>query len=73
MTSVFHSTLNTGKARGYKKLLRNLWNRPTTAAAKVYFNAWYRRVIHTKLASIKERARTIKQRLVVIERWGSLQ
>jgi transposase len=63
LAAVFHSTLNTGKAWGYKELLRDLWNQPTAAAATVYFKAWYRRVIHTKLAPMKTLARTIKQRL----------
>jgi transposase len=63
LAAVFHSTLNTGKAWGYKELLRDLWNQPTAALATVYFKAWYRRVIHTRLAPMKTLARTIKQRL----------
>ena len=63
LAAVFHSTLNTGKAWGYKELLRDLWNQPAAAAATVYFKKWYRSVIHTKLAPMKTLARTIKQRL----------
>ena len=63
LAAVFHSTLTTAKAWGYKELLRDLWNQPTAAAATEYFKAWYRRVIHTTLAPMKTLARTIKQRL----------
>jgi transposase len=63
LAAVFHKTLNTGKAWGYKELLRDLWDQPDAATATGYFKAWYRRVIHTKLTPLKKLARTIKQRL----------
>ncbi|TWT81547.1 hypothetical protein CA13_30000 [Planctomycetes bacterium CA13] len=45
------------------ELLRELWHHETVAQAKAYFDAWYRSVIHTKLAPMKKFARTINERL----------
>lgn len=55
--------LETGKAWGYKELLRDLWNQSTAAAATRWFNDWYRSVIHTTLTPLKKVARTIRERL----------
>ena len=60
---VFSLRLETGKAWGYKELLRDLWNHTDAASATAYFKDWYRRVIHTKLKPMKKVARTIKERL----------
>jgi transposase len=60
---VFSLRLETGKAWGYKELLRDLWNHTDAASATAYFKDWYRRVIHTKLKPMKKVARTIKGRL----------
>lgn len=56
-------SLKTGKAWGYKELLRDLWNHDTPAEATAYFRDWYKRVIHTRLEPIKRVARSIKERL----------
>jgi transposase len=63
LENVFTLRLETGKAWAYKELLRDLWGHNDAASATVYFNDWYRRVIHTKLEPIKKLARTIKERL----------
>ena len=63
LEDVFHLRLETGKAWAYKELLRDLWNHDDAASATIYFNDWYRRVIHTKLQSMKKVARMIKERL----------
>jgi transposase len=55
--------LQTGKAWAYKEMLRDLWSQDDAASATGYFNDWYKRVIHTKLAPLKAVARTIKDRL----------
>lgn len=55
--------LLTGKAWAYKEMLRDLWVHDSEAAATMYFQDWYRRVIHTKLGPMKKVARTIKERL----------
>ena len=60
---VFSLKLETGKARGYKELLRDLWDHDDAASATTYFKEWYQRVIHTKLEPMKKVARTIKERL----------
>jgi transposase len=60
---VYQSQLETGKAWAFKEMLRDLWNHETAAEATVYFQEWYRRVIHTKLDPMKTVARTIKERL----------
>ena len=60
---VFHQQLETGKAWGYKEMLRDLWHHDDAATATVYFNQWYRSVIHTKLTPMKNVAKTIKERL----------
>ena len=63
LDDVFHLQLETGKAWGYKELLRDLWNHDDADAATRYFKDWYRRVIQTKLTPMKRVARTIKARL----------
>ena len=60
---VFTLRLETGKAWGYKELLRDLWDHNDAASATAFFKDWYRRVIHTKLEPLKKVARTIKARL----------
>jgi len=60
---VFSLKLETGKAWGYKELLRDLWDHDDAASATTYFKEWYQRVIHTKLEPMKKVARTIKERL----------
>jgi len=60
---VFSLKLETGKAWGYKELLRDLWEHDDAASATTYFKEWYQRVIHTKLEPMKKVARTIKERL----------
>lgn len=55
--------LQTGKAWAYKEMLRDLWSQDDAASATAYFQDWYKRVIHTKLAPMKAVARTIKERL----------
>ena len=60
---VFTLRLKTGKAWGYKEMLRDLWNHADAASATTFFKDWYRRVIHTKLEPMKKLARTIKERL----------
>jgi transposase len=59
----FSVELLTGKAWGYKEMLRDLWHNGTAEAATTYFQDWYRRVIHTKLEPMKKVARMIKERL----------
>src|SRR5882757_4263008 len=59
----FHVELQTGKAWGYKEMLRDLWHHGTAEAATTYFQDWYRSVIHTKLEPMKKVARMIKERL----------
>lgn len=64
---VFEATydlrLQTGKAWAYKEMLRDLWSQASASAATTYFQDWYRRVIHTRLAPMKRVAKTIKERL----------
>lgn len=59
----FRLELETGKAWGYKEMLRDLWGHATAEEATIYFRDWYRRVIHTKLEPMKKVARMIKERL----------
>jgi transposase len=63
MDRVFSLRLETGRAWGYKELLRDLWDHDDAGAATDYFKDWYRRVIHTKLTPLKKVARTIRERL----------
>jgi transposase len=63
LDQVFTLKLETGKAWGYKELLRDLWDHDDAASATAYFKEWYQRVIHTKLEPMKKVARTIKERL----------
>lgn len=60
---VFSLRLETGKAWGYKELLRDLWDHDDAASATAFFKDWYRRVIHTRLGPMKKVAKTIKERL----------
>ena len=55
--------LRTGKAWAFKEMLRDLWTQPDTSSATGYFQAWYQRVIHTRMEPLKQVARTIKERL----------
>jgi transposase len=55
--------LETGKAWGYRELLRDLWDHDDAASATDYFKDWYRRVIHTNLTPLKEAAKSIRERL----------
>jgi transposase len=59
----FHVQLETGKAWGYKEMLRDLWHHDTAQEATSYFRDWYQSVIHTKLQPMKKVARMIKERL----------
>ena len=63
LDATFDRQLQTGKAWAYKEMLRDLWNHDTAASAAAFFQNWYRRVIHTKLAPLKTVAKTIKERL----------
>lgn len=63
LDKVFDLQLETGKAWGYKEMLRDLWHHDDAASAALYFHDWYRRVIHTRLEPMKKVARTIKARL----------
>ena len=63
LDDVFSLRLETGKAWGYKEMLRDLWHHADAASATAYFRDWYQHVIHTKLEPLKKVARTIKQRL----------
>lgn len=60
---VYTTELRTGKAWGYKEMLRDLWHHEDAASATAYFQNWYRSVIHTTLSPMKRVARTIKERL----------
>ena len=61
--AVYKQELETGKAWAYKEMLRDLWHQDDERSDKLFFNDWYNRVIHTKLAPLKKVARTIKERL----------
>ena len=61
--AAWDAELLTGKAWGYKEMLRDLWIHDSEADAITYFRDWYRRVIHTKLKPMKKAARSIKERL----------
>ncbi len=63
LEDVFTLKLKTGKAWGYKEMLRDLWHHDDAVSATQYFKAWYRSVIHTKLEPMKKVARMIKERL----------
>ena len=51
--SICNLSLATGRAWSYKDLLRDLSAQETEGNAKGYFRDWYRRVIRTKLAPMK--------------------
>jgi transposase len=59
----YRASLKTGKAWGYKELLRDLWNHDSIPEAKAFFDDWFRRVIRTNLTPLKKVARAIKERL----------
>ena len=63
LDAAYHVELETGKAWGYKEILRDLWHYDTAEEATVFFRDWYQRVIHTKLNPLKKVARMIKERL----------
>jgi hypothetical protein len=52
--------LETGKAWGYKEILRDLWHYDMAVEATAFFRDWYRREIRTNPQ--KKVARTIKER-----------
>jgi transposase len=59
----YRASLKTGKAWGFKELLRDLWNHDSIPEAKAFFDDWFRRVIRTNLTPLKKVARAIKERL----------
>ncbi|WP_373653096.1 ISL3 family transposase [Schlesneria sp. DSM 10557] len=59
----FTLQLKTGKAWAFKEMLRDLWTQDSAASATTFFNAWYQRVIRTRLEPMKTVARAIKERL----------
>ena len=61
--NIYTQQLETGKAWAYKEMLRDLWHHADSESATMYFNDWYKRVIHTRLEPMKTVARSIKERL----------
>lgn len=61
--AAYKQELKTGKAWAYKEMLRDLWHHADAHSARAFFNDWYNRVIHTKLAPLKKMARTIRERI----------
>jgi len=61
--AVYKQELETGKAWAYKEMLRDLWHHDSESSATLFFQDWYKRVIHTKLKPLKQVATTIKERL----------
>lgn len=61
--AAYKQELETGKAWAYKEMLRDLWHHADARSARAFFNDWYNRVIHTKLAPLKKVARTIRERI----------
>ena len=59
----YRASLKTGKAWGFKELLRDLWNHDSIPEAKAFFDDWFRRGIRTNLTPLKKVARAIKERL----------
>jgi hypothetical protein len=51
----------TGEMRGAWGQAGQLWNHDDERSATDYFQAWYKRVIHTKLKPLKKVAQTIKE------------
>lgn len=61
--AVYTQQLKTGRAWGYKEVLRDLWQHRTATEAIEFFKDWYNRVIHTNLEPLKAVARSINERL----------
>lgn len=61
--AVYTQQLKTGRAWGYKEVLRDLWQHRTATQAIESFKDWYNRVIHTNLEPLKAVARAINERL----------
>lgn len=61
--AVYMQQLKTGRAWGYKEVLRDLWQHRTATQAIEFFKDWYNRVIHTNLEPLKSVAKAINERL----------
>ncbi len=61
--AVYTLQLKTGRAWGYKEVLKDLWQHRTATKAIEFFKDWYNRVIHTNLEPLKAVARSINERL----------
>jgi transposase len=59
---VYLASLKTGKAWGFKELLRDLRNHDSISKARPFFDDWFRRVIRANLTPLKKDARTFKER-----------
>ena len=62
-SELLERNLKTAKAWYYKELFVEFWGQDDLAAGKSFFEAWYRRAIHTRLGKIKKVARTLKEHL----------
>jgi len=62
-SELLEMNLKTSKAWLYKELFVEFWGQDDVAAAKSFFEDWYRRAIHTRLDKIKKVARTLKDHL----------
>ncbi|HEY0982704.1 MULTISPECIES: transposase [unclassified Schlesneria] len=60
----FTLQLKTGQVWTFKEMLRDLWDQDSAKAGTIFFNEWYKRVIHNGLEQMKSVARFIKDRLV---------
>lgn len=61
--TMYSLKLETVRARPYKELVSDLWKQPDIKRAWEYFDDWYKRVIHSKHAPMKNRARSHKARI----------
>lgn len=61
--AVYTQQLKTGRAWGYKEVLRDLWQHRTATEAIEFFKYWYNRVIHTNLEPLKAVARSINDEI----------
>ncbi len=71
--AVYRASLETGKACGFKKLIRDLWNHDSILEAKAFFDDSFRRVIRTNLTPLKKVARTTKERLSNVSNYCLLE
>ena len=62
-SELLEMNLKTSRAWLYKELFVEFWGQDDVAAAKSFFEDWYRRAIHTRLDKIKKVARTLKDHL----------